>query len=141
MRSEEEIRADVVDYEAKKQRVESQMEEIGSGWPNFNHKWPRGLRQKLIEMDGGKPRCWWCWCQQPGLHIAHISIDTDSLEGWAYTKKNEYDPKYLVLLCPSCHAKHDKYGNSFEGSSPLSNAFTEAFKERFRVLNDKGEKP
>jgi hypothetical protein len=76
------------------------------------------------------PKCgsWWCWCQQPGLHIAHISIGDTSFDGWAYTKKNEHDPRFLVLLCPSCHAKHDKYGNSFDGLSPLIKAFTEAWK-------------
>jgi len=138
MRSEEEIRIEIADFEAKKECVQAQMHEISDSYPNYNHKWPRGLRQKLIDMDGGKARCWWCWCQQPGLHLAHISFDEGgSLEGWAYLKKNVYDPKHLILLCPSCHAKHDK---AYSGDSPLSKAFKQAFMERLRVLNDKGEK-
>ena len=103
---------------------------------DYNHKWPRGLRKQLIDLDGGKARCWWCWSQQPGLHIAHISrkqlFRGDSKAYWAnhaYTDENKHSPKFLVLLCPSCHAKRDK---AYSLNSPWMEAFTAAFEERFK---------
>ena len=125
---------EVVTFQKKKDEILLKADEFqyNSDYPNYNHKWPRGLRKQLIDLDGGTAWCWWCHSQQPGLHIAHIGLS-------AYEGKNGHDPKYLVLLCPSCHGKHDK-----GSSSPMSRAFAKAFKERFEKLSipdaEKGKK-
>lgn len=113
---------------------------------DYNHKWPRGLRKKLTDLDGGTVRCWWCWRQCPGLHIAHISrkhLFINDKEQYfanhAYAHDNKYNPRFLVLLCPSCHAKHDK---ALSRESPWMRGFERAFEERFQkwVLNEEAEK-
>ena len=104
----------------------------------LRHKWPRGLRQKLIDLDGGTARCFFCWSQQPGLNIAHIDFHDEEGEfHYAYELDTMHSINHLVLLCKSCHGKIDK---AYSSQSPLKKAFMIAFKERLGVLNDKGEK-
>ena len=96
------------------------------------HKWPRGLRQKLIDLDGGKARCFFCWSQQPGLHIAHIHFyDEDGNYHYAYELPTMHSVKQLVLLCASCHGKVDK---AYSSESPFKKGFMLAFKERLSML-------
>jgi hypothetical protein len=100
----------------------------------LRHKWPRGLRQKLINLDGGKARCFFCWSQQPSLHIAHIDFyDEKGVFHYAYELDTMHSVKHLVLLCDSCHGKIDKAASS---ESPFKTAFMLAFKERLLVLNE-----
>ena len=104
----------------------------------LRHKWPRGLRQRLIDLDGGKARCFFCWSQQPGLHIAHIDFyDEQGVFHYAYELTTMHSTEHLLLLCDSCHGKVDKAASS---QSPFKTAFMSAFKDRAKELNDKGEK-
>lgn len=100
----------------------------------LRHKWPRGLRQKLINLDSGKARCFFYWSQQPSLHIAHIDYYDDN-GGFhhAYELDTMHSVKHLVLLCDSCHGKVDKAASS---NSPFKKAFMSVFKERLWVLNE-----
>jgi hypothetical protein len=110
------------------QHVQKRVAEIKSG-KDIAHKWPRGLRQKLINLDGGTARCFFCWSQQPGLAIAHVSLlnDLAADEFYAYDLDKVHNPIWLVLLCPSCHGKLD---NAFYRESPWHQAFYKVFKER-----------
>ncbi|UCD07129.1 MAG: hypothetical protein JSW41_04860 [Candidatus Aenigmatarchaeota archaeon] len=91
------------------------------------HTWPRGLKAKLIRLDGN--RCFFCHGSATAgkpLVIHHFEEDG----GWSddknpYLEEHKYNPRFLVLLCHSCHGKaHRCQGSPFERVMQL------AFKER-----------
>ncbi len=101
------------------------------------HTWPRGLKAKLIRLDGN--RCFVCHSTQKPFHIHHYLERTK--EGFHRTGK-EYNPAYLILVCPSCHGKIESMGLTFragDSTSPLAKAIITAFAERkknFQNLED-----
>lgn len=100
------------------------------------HKWPRGLKAKLIRLDGD--RCFVCHSTQKPFHIHHY-LEWDG-KTYNYTRL-EFNPMYLILVCPSCHGKIESQGLTIHDDSPLAKAITQAFaerKEKFQNLEDFG---
>ena len=90
------------------------------------HKWPRGLKKKLVELDGDQ--CFFCWSHQRPFHIAHIDDwDANGSHGYPYNEENRYDPRFILLLCNSCHSKMD---STWSHDSPWFKALIKAYRER-----------
>ena len=98
------------------------------------HKWPRGLKKKLMELDGGD-RCFFCWSHQGPMHIAHVDdYKVNGTHSFPYEENNRYDPRFLVLLCNSCHSKLD---STWYRDSPWHRALMTAYRARRARLEEK----
>ena len=68
---------------------------MGDKFYNETHTWPRGLKAKLIRLDGD--RCFVCHCQQKPFAIHHFYEDGPGKTRWVLDSEFKFSGLMRIL--------------------------------------------